>query len=985
MKRRCLVTDACQRVHALVDGELAPEEAQRVRLHLATCATCQEELGRLLQLKALAQELKAPVETRAPAAPPQRSRAFRPRWSRYARRGGLGLLVTVMASAALVFLLPRAREPRAELLWMTDAPTRSLELRSSYPGADVYHPYETLRAGGSSTQQPVPLAEMARLEEKGDFRGIAAAYLLRKDVESAAAYLARAGDSPEVEAERAVVELLRGDAPEALRRLEDVLERVPHHPQAMWNRALALAQLSLELTASEQFEAVAALGEPGWSDEARRRAEELRARATQERESWQGALKAGDAMRAHTAVPSTEELQRHPGLFRLYFYDALRTARTVEQVRALFPVAETLDTLDGGTVMRDAVRRTEASDLRRRTPLAEDYARLARREPLQGGVPAFLERLRAAREEELLLGALLHAGVVDKHLEEYQRLTAATRDPWFLLLSEQEHAKVLASRGELLQAEQRLLGAVKQCGETPVAYRCAQLERQLAALYRQLHRPAEAVRHAQAAWQWSRKDGAWGQELVVLLELGQLSRFRHQPSLARSYLYEALAREPKSCALKHFVFANSASAHLNALEVDEARRSIDMALQCPDTLTASGAQVLADLARLRPSPGDAERLEKGLAALRGSERLEAGQSALLTQSEGRFLLERDRAAGEALLRRAISESEQFPRSNVNARKARTYSYTSLLLAAGKAREFDKAFALLSEELGGALPERCVLGVTVDDERTLVLVRGADGQLQGWYDASRTAPLRSVEGLIPGELLMPLRACEQIVVAARPPLHGRAGLLPADMAWSYFLPRPAPVVAPAVPPRRLVVADVEPPPGLSLAPLGAWGPPPPGGVLLSGSAATPGRVLEAMTKATEVEIHAHGLINLEVSDASLLVLTPGPDGRYALTAGEVRSRRLGGAPLVILAACRAAHTSPTSHEPFSLPVAFLEAGARAVLAATVDIPDAQAVRFFEGVRSRIQAGQPVAVALRDERVVWMERGGADWVRAVLAFE
>ncbi|OJT27052.1 hypothetical protein BO221_03385 [Archangium sp. Cb G35] len=979
------MTDACQRVHALVDGELAPEEAQRVRLHLATCAVCQDELGRMLQLKALTQELVAPVARGTSSAPTRQTRAFQPRWSRYARHGGLAVLVTAVASAALLFVVPRARDPRADLLWMTGAPARSLELRSSYPGADLYRPYDTLRSGGPGAREVVPLSEMARLEEAGDLRGIAAAYLLRMDAESAASYLARAGDSPDVETDRAVVDLLRGDASEALRRLDAVLQRAPRHSQAMWNRALTLAQLNLELTAAEQFEAVVALGEQGWAEEARRRAQALRTRSTRGRERWQGGLKAGEALVAHASIPSAEQLQQTPGLFRLYFYDALRTARTVEQVRALFPMAETLDALQGGTVLRDAVRGAEGQDLRRRAPLSEDYARLVRREPIPGGVPAFLARLRAAREENLLLGALLHAGAVAANLEEYQRLATATRDPWFLLLAEHEQAKALLSRGELLQAEQHLLAALKQCGESPVAYRCALIEREMATLYRQLHRPAEAVRHAQAAWQWNREDGAWGFDGLVLLELGQLFRFRHQPELSRAYLHEALAREPERCELRHFVFANSASAHLNALEVDEARGDIDAALKCSDTLSPSGAQALADLARLRPSPGDAEHFTKGVTRLRGSGRLNAGQLALLTQSEGRFLIEQDRTAGEALLRRSLSEAARLPRWNVDARKARAYSYASLLFAAGKAQEFDRVFSLLAEELGGALPEQCILGVALDVERTLVVVRGVDGRLHGRYDDRRTGAVGNVAGLIPEELLAPLRACERVVVAARPPLHGRSGMLPPDIAWSYYLPRPAPRASSAMPARRLVVADVEPPPGLALAPLSGWGPPPPGGMLLSGAAATPSRVLEAMARATEVEIHAHGLVNLGISDASLLVLTPEPDGRYALTAGEVRARRLEGAPLVILAACRAAHTAPTSHEPFNLPVAFLEAGARAVLAATVDVPDAQAVRFFESVRARIQAGQPVAVALRDERVLWLKRGGAEWVQAVLAFE
>jgi tetratricopeptide (TPR) repeat protein len=968
-----------------VDGQLTPEEAGKVRLHLATCSVCQEELGRLLQLKALAQDLVSPVTTSTPDTSSRRSRAFRPRWHQHARRGGLAVLAMAMVSAALVLMLPRPGGPRAELLWMTGEPTRSIELRSSYPGADTWRPYETMRADHPTPQAPVPLQEMARLEEAGDLRGIAAAYLLRQDTASAAAYLARAGDSPDVETDRAVVELLRGDVPEALQRLDAVLARAPRHSQAMWNRGLTLAKLGLELAAAEQLESVATLAEPGWAEEARRRAEELRGKATREREGWQRARSAGAAMVAHTGVPSTEEVQRHPGIVRLYLYDALRTAHTVEQVRALFPVAEALDAREGGTVLRDAVRGVEARDLSRRAPLAEDYAHLASREPVPGGEPAFLDRLRTAREEDLLLGALLHARAVATHLEEYERLAKATRDPWFLLLAEHEHAKALMERGELLQAEQRLLSAVKHCETSPVAYRCAQLERELATLYLQLHRPAEAAQHAWSSWQWGRKDGAWGLESQALLELAQISRFRRQHALALAYLQEVLAREPKDCELRNFVFANSASAHLNALEVDAARQDMDAALQCPGTLTSTGALVLAELARLRPAPGDAERLARGLAALRGAGRREAGQLALLTHIEGRFLVEQDRAAGETLLRRAISDAGQLPTWNVDARKARAYSYTSLLLAAGRAREFERAFELLSEELGGPLPERCVLSATVDDERTLLLVRGSDGQLRGYYDGSRTTPLESVERLVSEELLEPLRACERVVVAARPPLHGRAGLLPPEIAWSYFLPRPAPKASAAVPPRRLVVADVEPPPGLSLAPLRAWGPPPPGGILLSGAAATPSHVIDAMRRATEVEFHAHGLINLGVSDASLLVLAPEPDGRYSLTAGEVRAQRLEGSPLVILAACRAAYTGPAPHEPFSLPVAFLEAGARAVLAATVDVPDAQASRFFEAVRARIQAGQPVAVALRDERVEWLKRGGAEWVRAVLAFE
>jgi hypothetical protein len=244
----------------------------------------------------------------------------------------------------------------------------------------------------------------------------------------------------------------------------------------------------------------------------------------------------------------------------------------------------------------------------------------------------------------------------------------------------------------------------------------------------------------------------------------------------------------------------------------------------------------------------------------------------------------------------------------------------------------------------------------------------------------------LHGLVPEPLVAPLRACEQVAVVARPPLHGRAGLLPADMAWSYYVPRPEPGAPIAGPTRRLVVADVVAPRALGLPSLNAWdGTAEAGTTVLSGQDATPTRMLEAMADATEVEVHAHGLVNPNLSEASLLVLSQEDSGRYALTVGEVQARRLRRQPLVILAACRAAHGAPWTYERFSLPVAFINAGARAVLAATVDVPDAQAGAFFNAVRARIRHGAHAAVALRDVRMEWLSRDPGSWVRSVLVFD
>ena len=65
------------------------------------------------------------------------------------------------------------------------------------------------------------------------------------------------------------------------------------------------------------------------------------------------------------------------------------------------------------------------------------------------------------------------------------------------------------------------------------------------------------------------------------------------------------------------------------------------------------------------------------------------------------------------------------------------------------------------------------------------------------------------------------------------------------------------------------------------------------------------------------------------------------GRDELTATRIREQKLEGAPLVVLAACHAARPAPVLHALASLPAAFIQAGARGVLAATVPIPDREA--------------------------------------------
>jgi hypothetical protein len=116
-----------------------------------------------------------------------------------------------------------------------------------------------------------------------------------------------------------------------------------------------------------------------------------------------------------------------------------------------------------------------------------------------------------------------------------------------------------------------------------------------------------------------------------------------------------------------------------------------------------------------------------------------------------------------------------------------------------------------------------------------------------------------------------------------------------------------------------------------------------------------------------------------------VLTPGADGQFALTAAAIRKQHLPRAPLVILGACESGRVAPYLHQSWSLPAAFLAAGARSVVASPAAIEDADAGAFFAQMLAGVHSGAPVPVALRDTREAWLARPGHEWVKQVIAFE
>jgi hypothetical protein len=965
------MTRPCDDLDLFFDGELPPGERAAFAAHLAGCADCQRELHALMQLTAAS----APPAEVVPLAP---------------RRRGWWVAAPLLAAAAAVAVvvdLPGPEDMSGETgeeaprTALSLAPTRGLEARLSWAPADAHREYAVLRAAGAAGEA-VPLAELAALEAAGELRGLAAAHLLRGELAPARALLQRAAASPDRDSDLAALALAEGDAEAALRAADAALAAAPGHAQARWNRALALRELGLPRLAATELARIAEVGEAGWAAEARAQAAALRGPVDAREQVFARAQAAGQALvRDGTAVPE-ELLAAAPGLARLYFYDALRAAPSRARAEALAGLAASLDARAGGRVLQDLVATVATAAFARRGPLAAEYARLALGEG--GDAAALAGRAAAAGQDDLALGASVFAGAAADP-GRMSRLAEASGDPWMRMLAAQLRAAREVEAGAFADAERTLLAAGPLCGPG-LDYRCAKLEYALAELYALMHRPSDAAGPLAAGLQRAQVDRHWGNETAFLQLRAELARLRGEFGLARAITEETLLRlpaEPQArCAAERHGRDVLAALAIVALDAAGARAALAAAPGCERPPSLMRLFVQADLARLGGDPADARAALDGLAAVRAGP-LTPGEAALADHIEGRVRVESEVAAGEALLRRSIAAAREIDRSDPHALKALSFSYASLALAAARRGEHAAALARLAEEVGEPPPTRCALGLVVDHERSYAAALGPDGAATGAL--ARPDPAAPP---VPGPLLAALRACPEVAVFARPPFAGRPNLLPPTLAWSYHVGHMSPRTGSAAPGGaggRLVVADAQPPATLGLPRLAPWRdagdlPRP---ALLSGAEATPARVRGAMPAAAEIEFHVHGMVDLGVSDASFLALTPGPDGRHALTAGEIRATELRAAPLVILGACHAGQVAPYLHEAWSLPVAFLEAGARAVIASPAPVQDREAGPFFAAVRAKIRAGASPATAVRDERV--RLGADADWAASVLVFE
>lgn len=442
----------CKQLDAFVDGELEPIDTENFRHHLTHCSQCAAKLQEALQIELLA--LNA-LSSQQPQRPEHAPRAF---W----RRGLLPLASAALAAAATwLFFLTGTPPPPLSEDWLAQAPYRRMEARVSYRPADRYRPYEPLRSGGS-TPQALPLRQLAVLEERDDPMGIAAVHILHDNLSQATTLLDRQPPSPDRDNDLAVVALRRGALEEAHELLCRALAARPDHPQALWNRGLVLRELGLRHQAQAVFERIASLKEPGWSSEAQVLASTLQKQRADSGLARRATLSVLLERLSRPEAPlPLAEVRQQPELVRTALYEAVRSADTREHVMALRPLAVELDRLEGNTLLTSYLDTVAADDFVRRAPLARAYALLLKEQHPQPGL--LREQLRSAGARDLQLGALLLAGDGEVDLNELSALAVASGEPRFRLMAEHQRARHESLEGHALEAERRLVAALREC------------------------------------------------------------------------------------------------------------------------------------------------------------------------------------------------------------------------------------------------------------------------------------------------------------------------------------------------------------------------------------------------------------------------------------------------------------------------------------------------------------------------------------------
>lgn len=959
-----------------LDGELDPSQQEKFRAHLAECGECRSELAELMQLRVL--ELEARRGAKVVPIDQGRRRHWWPMLAAGALAAGISALVL--------------RGSPQELASWSPGPARTIEPWVTWEPVSGHRPYEVDRAV-AARRENIPLSQLAALESRGDFSALGTAQLVAGDPQRAVEALERAPVTAAQSSDLAAARLVQGELHLALSAADRAISLDPEHAPAHFNRGLVLERLGLARAASRAFETAATRAPSGWSEEARERSRALLARSA-DRDALAFAGKLA-TIPGEGEAPLAEEARRTPQQALELFSLAVLAAPDAESLERLSTAAAALDAAmpRAGAGRHLEYAKNTASRRFAVAPLFRLLAvTVARQYPEYSTLGSSAETIA---DFEAFIAEILRRGAPDQQQAAlfYHRAVAEQPAAWRRATKDVELPFFGCAEGwasfswdwlggpTATQGLAALDDTIARCSEAGIERNVARAEAFRAQVWFFSRNLVEAEAAAERALATSRRLGDLRLEAQALEVLYNVARYRHDPSAIRAFGEELVELDPTPSEPGRdrvvSLHESLANAYLFALDLPAVEREMARAAARSSTLTIAGAFVLADLYRLDGNEAHLTLLERALDAQPEEQSADPPTQLLVRHIRALAGSRRDRSAALKELSQIVEDASALA-GDATARSALAYSVSLLALEAGADGRFEDVFALITGEQQITAPDRCVLGAEAHLERRVIVIRDDQGRISGRaFDRPGTP-------IVPDDLQAALSACPQVVVVARPSLHGVSGLLAPKQAFSYAVGAPKKTAEARGP--ALYVTGVRPP---AAARLPALSPLPEavtrGAEVIDGDRATPSRVLAAMRRASWVEVHAHGGLGGE-SDAAAIALSPDADGKHLLLAEQVSRIELQGAPVVVLAACDAADVRrEDQHLPSGLPVAFLRAGARAVLAADTPIPDAKAAPFFFDLRRRVEAGAAPAIALRDARVEWQKNTGESWVNSIVMFE
>ena len=969
----------CEQLGAFVDGELGPEDAAAFRRHLLVCARCQQEMHGLMQLSALAEQARVrPVAEKAQVSPVAIAAAHRR--ARPRRAAWVGVVGAAAMAAALVLAI-RANTSRPDLpTLLASLDARTVSGWPSAAGPAQYKEYRVMR--GRSLPVPPGLAQAElRLQGSSDWRALGTLALLRRDFIQADAYLSRLPPTPDVLADRGLVRLEEQRYPEALEFFDAALTRNPDFLPARFNRALALQALQLPFAAAAAIGPVAQSTAGGWAAEARRDASAFESAKSEIRDDDERWNEARLALIERQEAPSAALVSSHRSLSRNGFYNALASAGTRAELERLRPFARELDGEAGSGVLEARVDLVLRGWTAARPALATRYrswmVELAV-PPAEALETAFAEARRGGQQDilQLLYEQYRPYSVVP----EREALARVFRDPWFSASLSARSASAEMDLGRVRDAERRVRQGRELCQPQSMQLPCWYLSETLGDLYRMVGRFADAQREYRTVAPRLRASGMFRFERKAMLEAARVAVQADQLGLARASYEDLSLREPERCLSWVWSRELLASGYVARGDPETARKVLSVTSECSGRLDAESwrARWRLELGQLTADRALLEEARTMAASATGIARTSPTEVAAGRVLEQIATMELGVPGAEKALAETIAAEEASP--DVQIRSAAAEGREALALRALDRRDGLAGLTELAHLLGTPPPRRCAVGLVANVARAGWAVADANGRVETGVGTSR----RSDGVAIPPSVVERLRPCAHVSVLSTGRFQGRRDVLPDDLPWSYQLGTGQTVSSPPGV-SRLLVRDVLPPRDLQLPPLaiqpaagnGHWR-------LVSGTEATPARILSELADADVVNFEVHGLIDPSAPDGAVLVLSEDADHSYSLSATQLATLRLSRRPIVMLGACRAAAPSTFRAEPWSLPRSFVQAGARGVYASLSDLPDQEVGEFFRKLTGRLDTGASPATALRDERMVWI-RQGKTWVRDVVLFD